>query len=120
MFTGRLVSDRRYQSGQGYEMTRLYSGWIQPSDTRRDSKVKVVVHAGNSRGYAFAEASLWTPGGWTQIVRRPGEEMEEAPTYAAWTWTREDRPTALVNREDCEAWLEAQADAVLELAKEVL
>lgn len=117
-FNDETISLRTYQSGQGYESTRLHRlSWrggrgMEP----HTAHVRIVVHQGNSRAYAYAEASMWTPAGWTSIVRLNGWELPEGPSYGC--WDHEDRPRN--NRVDCEEWLAKGSALTLTYAKEVL
>lgn len=116
-FRGVIVSDRKYEVGQGYEMTRtvkVHKG-RPPVHTLR-----VVAHQGNSDASARATVERWDGQQWHQMVRLHHEEIEAGPSYVCWKWTRKSSPTALAHREDCEDWLNEAGNAALVHALEVL
>ena len=114
-FSGTTVSDRKYQSGQGYEMTRTVK--VHPFGPPVHT-LRIIVRRGNSDAWASAKVERWDGQQWHEVVKLAPDEVrvEQAPSYVCW-----DYPDRQVNgRPACEQWLNNAGDLALARAVEVL
>lgn len=107
-FSGQTMSDRKYEIGQGYGMTRTVKvhRMRPPVHTLR-----VIARISPSESWASVKVERWNGEMWHQVVGMGSGELEPAPRYV------KGNPKS---RENCDSWLDEAGNAALALALEVL